>query len=148
MNSGKKMAADMQTVLIDTDVAIDYLRGLPYAKELMLYLWDSNTSYLSILSVYELYAGMRDDELEDTENFIHACNIEPITLEITKKAGELYRHNRTKGITLTSIDCLVYATAIIRGHKAATRNKDHYPDKKVLFSIESVKEYKDKHKKD
>ena len=126
----------MQTVLVDTDVAIDYLRGLEFARDLLLKLWKHNSAHLSILSVYELYAGMRDDEEEDTENFINACMIEDVTLAITKKAGESYRLHRRKGITLTSIDCLVYATAIIRGHRIATRNNDHYPDKKILLSLE------------
>lgn len=125
----------MQTVIVDTDIAIDYLRGDQYANELMLSLWDGNTAYLSILSVYELYAGMREDEAEDTKNFIDACSIEYVDMEITKKAGEIYRRYRKEGITLTSIDCLVNATAVIKGHKIATRNKDHYPDKKILLSL-------------
>lgn len=125
----------MQTVLVDTDIAIDYLRGIHYAKELMLSLWDENRAYLDILSVYELYAGMRDNEEADTENFINACSIEHVTLEITKKAGEIYRSYRKEGITLTSIDCLVYATALLIGHKIATKNKEHYPDKKILLAL-------------
>jgi len=123
----------MQAVLIDTDIAIDYLRGESFAKDLILPLWKSNTAYLSILTVYELYAGMRESEREGTENFINACNIEPITIKIAEKGGETYRHYRRQGITLTSNDCLINATAIIKGHKIATRNKDHYPDKKILW---------------
>lgn len=125
----------MQTVLVDTDIAIDYLRGDQFANELMLSLWDENTAYLSILSAYELYAGMRDNEAEDTKNFIDACIIESVDIEISEKAGEMYRKHRKGGITLTSIDCLVNATAVVRGHKIATRNKDHYPDKKILLSL-------------
>jgi predicted nucleic acid-binding protein len=131
----------MQTVIVDTDIAIDYLRGIQYARDLMLRLWDGNTIYLSILSVYELYAGMRENEEEDTENFINACNIEPITKEITKKAGEIYRHYKKQGITLTSIDCLINATAVVRGHKIATRNEEHYPDKKILLSLKQKADY-------
>lgn len=125
----------MQTVLVDTDIAIDFLRGAEYARNLMLKLWDTDAAYLSILSAYELYAGMKEDEVVDTENFINACNIEPVTSTITKKAGEAYRLHRKRGITLTSIDCLVYATASVRGHRIATRNKDHYPDKKILWAL-------------
>ena len=125
----------MQTVIVDTDIAIDYLRGAGYAKDLMLGLWDGNTAYLSILSVYELYAGMRKGEGEDTENFINACCIEPVTIEITRKAGDIYRR---KGVTLTSVDCLVNATAVIKNHKIATRNKDHYPDKKILLDMDNL----------
>lgn len=137
----------MQTVIVDTDIAIDYLRGLQYAKDLMLSLWDTNTAYFSIMSVYELYAGMREGELEDTENFICACSIEPVSVDIAKKGGELYRHYRSQGITLTSIDCLISATAIIRGLKIATKNKNHYPDKKMHFHLESAKGHIEKHNK-
>ena len=125
----------MQTVIVDTDIAIDYLRGVQYAGELMLTLWDGDTAYLSILSVYELYAGMRENEAEATDNFVSACIIEALSLEITKRAGEIYRRYRKEGTTLTSIDCLVNATALVKGHKIATRNKDHYPDKKMLLSL-------------
>ena len=123
----------MQTVLIDTDIAIDYLRGAPDAKTLLLPLWNNDAAYLSLLSVYELYAGMKDNEKEDTENFIQACNVEPVTIEIAKKAGELFRKFRGQGVTLTSLDCLINASAITRGHKIATRNKEHYPNKEVLL---------------
>jgi len=127
----------MQTILVDTDIAIDFLRGSEYAGVIMTNLWNSNSAYLSILSAYELYAGMKEDELGDTQNFINACNIEPVTITIAHKAGESYRLNRKKGVTLTSIDCLVYATAAVRGHKIATRNKDHHPDKKILWAFQS-----------
>lgn len=126
----------MQTVIVDTDIAIDYLRGLQYAKELMLSLWDNNIAYLSILSVYELYAGMKDNEIDDTENFIKACTVEPLTLDVTRKAGSLYKTYRTRGLTLTSIDCLINATAMVRGHKVATKNASHYPDRRILFSLD------------
>ena len=123
----------MQAVLIDTDIAIDYLRGESSAKDLILPLWKGSKAYLSILTVYELHAGMRENEREDTENFINACNIESITIEIAQKGGEIYRHYRRQGITLTSTDCLINATAIVKGHKIATRNKEHYPDKKMFW---------------
>ena len=125
----------MQTVLVDTDIAIDFLRGAEYAGVIMKKLWNSNAAYLSILSAYELFAGMKEDEVGDTENFINACNIEPVTIAITRKAGEAYRLNRKKGVT--SIDGLIYATAVVRGHRIATKNKDHYPDKKILLVLQS-----------
>ncbi len=125
----------MQTVIIDTDIAIDYLRGDKAARDLIFSLLDDAMAYLSIISVYELYAGMKETENEDTENFINACNIEPVTVEIAKKAGELYRKYRKQGITLTSLDCLINATAIIKGHKIATRNKDHYPNREIVHKF-------------
>ena len=125
----------MSTVLIDTDIAIDFLRGYESAKRLIMPLWETNSAFLSILSVYELYAGVKEEEIEATEYFINACNIEALTLKITKKAGEIYRKHRKKGITFTSIDCMILASAIINGHKIATRNDKHYPLKSYLLEI-------------
>jgi len=123
----------LQTVLIDTDVAIDYLRGSKEAAEILGSLWKNNTAYLSILSAYELYADMRPAEKDDTENFINACTIEPVTMKIAKSAGEIYRRWRAKGKTLTSIYCMIAATASINNHKIATRNRDHYPEEGLLL---------------
>lgn len=126
----------MSTILIDSDIAIDFLRGYEYAKRLIMPLWESNSAFFSILSVYELYAGLKEEEIETTENFINACNIEILTLEITKKAGEIYRKHRKKGITFTSIDCMILASAIVNGHKIATHNDKHYPLKSYLLEID------------
>lgn len=123
----------MQSVIIDTDVAIDYLRGIQYAQKLITPLWERNTAYLSILSLYELHAGMRENEREATTNFINACNIEMVTQDIAIKAGEFYRHYRKSGITVDSIDCLIAATAMIKKYKIATRNVKHYPDERLHY---------------
>jgi hypothetical protein len=128
----------MYPVLVDTDIAIDYLRGYQYAKKLVEPLWESNSAYLSVLSVYELWAGMRENEKENTLNFIKVCKIENITPEIAFKAGDLFKQYRTKGITLTSIDCLIAATALVKNFKIATRNVKHYPKRELLLELDNV----------
>ncbi|MCD6223301.1 MAG: type II toxin-antitoxin system VapC family toxin [Deltaproteobacteria bacterium] len=125
----------MQTVMIDTDIAIDFLRGDESVKNIVVELWQTDGAYISILTVYELYAGIRDKEKKDTDNFIDACNIEPITLDIAKLGGELFRKYKKKGITLASVDCLIMATAIIKKHKVFTRNTKHYPEQGILKGI-------------
>ncbi len=74
-------------VLIDTDFAINYLRGELTAKKIMEPLWFNNAAHLSLLSVYELHAGMKDSEVQYTQFFIHACQIQPLTQAIVAKAG-------------------------------------------------------------
>lgn len=125
----------MPTVLIDTDVAIDYLRGIEYAKTLLVPLWEGEGVFLSILSVYELFAGMHPKEAEVTQDFIQACHSEEIDLAVTQKAAEYYQFYRRKGVTLTTVDCLVYATAKLKGHHIATRNIRHYPEHGVLIKL-------------
>ena len=125
----------MQTVLIDTDVAIDFLRGETYARDLLLPLWDLSRAYLSILTIYELHAGMKEKEREVTDDFIGACLIEPVSREIAVKGGEWRAFYREKGIPLTAVDCLIASTALLQGHKIATRNVRHYPGKKLLLTL-------------
>lgn len=123
----------MSKVLIDTDIAIDYLRGDHKAKKLIEPLWINNTAYISLLSVYELHAGMKDEEFEYTQNFISACQIQQLTLAIVREAGDYYRFHRSRGLTLTAIDCMIYLTAKHNDFKLLTRNFKHYPDKKILL---------------
>jgi predicted nucleic acid-binding protein len=124
-------------LIIDTDVAIDFLRGENYARVLLSELLRNNNAHLSILSVYELYAEMKDSEETKTKDFIDECIIEPITMDIAISAGELRKFHKAQGITLTSIDCLIAATAIVRKFKIATRNTKHYPDKSLLLDFET-----------
>jgi predicted nucleic acid-binding protein len=125
----------MPGVLIDTDIAIDFLRGAAYTQPLLSGLWSDGQAMISVLTVYELTAGMRDAEKVMTHNFIEACGVEPVTQEIAVKGGELYRKYRAQGVTLSSLDCLIAATALVKGYKVATRNVKHYPEMGLLFSM-------------
>lgn len=126
----------MPVVLIDSDIAIDYLRGEAAVGPLLHRLWQQGEAALSVLSVYELTAGMRDKEAAATKNFIEACMPVDVTQEVTFKGGELYRKYRAKGITLAPIDCLIAATALVHGCKVATRNLRHYPEPGILYPFE------------
>ena len=119
------MNASMQTVLLDTDVVIDFLRG---RSSILVPLIENAVAYLSILSVYELYAGMRVEEEKVTNDFIQACHIEPVSMEIAKAAGMTRLKYRQQGITLSVVDCIIAETARLHHHQVATDNKKHYPD--------------------
>lgn len=41
-------------------------------------------------------------------------------------------------MTLTSLDCLLAATALVKGYKLATRNLRHYPEKGILFPLKDA----------
>jgi predicted nucleic acid-binding protein len=118
----------MQTVLLDTDYVIDFLRGKLITKKIIIPLFEENRAFLSILSVYELYAGMYPNEKQATDDFIQACQIESVTMEIAKKAGTFRFKHRQKGTTLSIVDCLISTTALVNGHQVATNNKKHYPE--------------------
>ena len=118
----------METILFDTDYLIDFLRGKPSAREPIIRALSKNKAYISILSVYELYAGMRQGEEQATEDCISGFHIEPVTLDICKKAGIVRFECKKKGITLSIVDCLIAETARINKQLVATNNRKHYPD--------------------
>lgn len=122
----------MQTILLDTDYVIDFLRGKESVRELIFSLLEENNAYISILTVYELYAGMRTGEEQATGDFIQACRIEPITPDIAKKAGIFRFTQRQRGITLSIVDCIIAETARVNNHLVATMNKKHYPGTSFL----------------
>lgn len=124
----------MPGVLIDTDIAIDYLRGDQAVLPLVNRLWLEGSAALSALSVYELTAGMREQEKVATLNFIAVCDVKDVTPDIALKGGDLYRKYRAKGITLAPLDCLIAATALVSGFRVATRNVKHYPENEILFA--------------
>jgi predicted nucleic acid-binding protein len=125
----------MPVVLIDTDIAIDFLRGEAYAQPVLASLWQEGQAVVSVLTVYELTAGMREKEKIATRNFIGACTVEDVSPDVAMRAAELYRKYRAKGITLNSLDCLIAATALVKGCKVATRNARHYPEKGLVLDI-------------
>jgi hypothetical protein len=126
----------MPVVLIDTDIAIDYLRGEAAVAPLLHRLWQQGEAALSVLSVYELTAGMRDKEAAATRYFVDACSVIDVTHQVAAKGSELYRKYRAKGITLAPIDCLIAATALVHGCKVATRNLKHYPEPGIIQASE------------
>lgn len=117
----------MTEILFDTDYIIDYLRGKDSKFGIIHNSLKFNSLYISILTVYELYAGMRDSEQQATDDFIRACRIEPVTMEIAQYAGIFRMKQRQKGITLSIVDCIIAETARAKGYRIATMNKKHYP---------------------
>jgi predicted nucleic acid-binding protein len=71
--------------------------------------------------------GMRPHETERTEEFLASLEFYPVTQEVAKYAGELYREWRRKGLTLALPDLTVAAVAIRNGLLLATDNPKDFP---------------------
>ncbi len=126
----------MNTIMIDTDVLINFLRGKEKARDFMSSFSDAATICCSVITVAEIIAGMRENERKETERLIDSLNILDVTREIAEKAGS-YK-NRIKTHTLELDDCIIAATAFIQKAVLATGNGKHYPmtdiKKSVVFS--------------
>jgi predicted nucleic acid-binding protein len=114
--------------LIDTSVAIDHLRGVPQAVELLRRLIETDEIVLSSEVVrFELLAGVRDDEVEALEAFCSALSWVPVGEEVTRNAGSLARRHRSAHSGIDDADYLIAATAKVLGAELLTTNVRHFP---------------------
>ena len=113
------------SILVDTDVLVDFLRG--YNKAVAFVNEFSSRIILSPIVVAELYAGVKgQQELTVLENFVSLFRIVPITVDIAKVGG-LYKRDfgNTHGVGLA--DAILAATADIEKAELKTLNVKHYP---------------------
>lgn len=114
-----------ERLLIDTDVLIEYLRGRDKAVEYL----ESLTSdlYLSVISVAELFAGVKsDEEGKSLEQLLQAFVILPVT-EKTARLGGLYRREYKPSHGTGLADALIAATSEVSGANLVTLNRRHFP---------------------
>jgi hypothetical protein len=114
-----------RTILIDTDVLIDFLRGLDKAGAIIREHQDR--ILLSAISVAELYAGVKGQkELETLDAFTGLFHIVPVSPEIAKRGG-LYKRDYQKSHAIGLADAIMAATAESEGADLKTLNIKHYP---------------------
>lgn len=112
-------------MLIDTDVLVEYLRGRDEAVEYLEGL--TPDLHLSVISVAELFAGVKGDEEEKSLNQLLQTFV---VLPVTQKAariGGLYRRDYGPGHGTGLADALIAATAEEAGADLVTFNQRHFP---------------------
>ncbi len=115
----------MKTVLLDTDVLINFLRGKEKARDALASLAGEADLCCSAITVAEIHAGMKAHERAGTSDLLDSLLIVDVTREIAEKAGAYKRTIRSQALELD--DCLVAATAFIKRAVLVTGNDKHYP---------------------
>lgn len=114
-----------ETLLVDTDVLVEYLRGRQKAIDYLETL--DEDLLISVISVAELFAGIRDrDEEQALGQFLLAFLTVPVTEPIAELAGSYRRqYGRTHGTGLA--DALIASTSVESGAELVTFNRRHFP---------------------
>ncbi len=111
--------------LVDTDVVIDHLRGRQEAVELLRSI--TGEVCISVLTRFEVLAGMRSDERHPTRTLLDSLDNVPVTEEAATRAGEMARIYRAAHRSISPVDYLIAATAEVHGHQLITLNVRHFP---------------------
>lgn len=115
----------MKSILVDTDILINFLRGKKGAQEFLSSLAEDVAIYCSAVTVAEIFADMKEHEKRQTVDFLESLNIVSVSREIAEKAGTYKAHTKSQKLQLD--DCFIAATAYILQAALATGNTKHYP---------------------
>ena len=118
----------MASVLLDTTVLIDLLRGRPQAAARLRALHEAGDSaYVCAVNVEEIVRGLRPQELEPTRRLISGLRVAVLGGQEGWQAGEWRREHAAQGRTLAQADCLIAAAAAAVGARLATGNPRDFP---------------------
>jgi predicted nucleic acid-binding protein len=116
------------TCLLDSTVIIDVINDRNSRSQLLEGLLAEGTLLACCpINVTEVHMGMRPNEAGKTEEFLSSLEFYPVTWEVAKYAGALYREWRQKGLTLALPDLTIAAVAITNGLHFATDNPKDFP---------------------
>ena len=113
------------SVVLDTTVVIDVLRGHPAALDYVLGL--ENVPACSELTRVEVLRGLRSEERGPAERLFQRMRWVPIDEPVARLAGDLGRRLRRSHAGVGVADLVIAATAEHLDMELATSNVRHFP---------------------
>ena len=122
----------MAKYLLDTTILIEHLCGRTEAVDLLTVLArQGHRMGLCCINVAELYSGLSHEERARADRLIDSLDFYDVTREVAKQAGE-YRYDfARRGVTLSTADTLVAATAVAESATLITANTKDFPMKEI-----------------
>jgi len=113
------------TVLWDTSIVIDVLRGHPAAVAYAARL--ATRPSCSEVTRVEVMRGVRSGERRSTERLLATLAWIPVDETVAREAGELGRAIRRSHPGIGTVDLIVAATATVHRLELVTLNVRHFP---------------------
>jgi len=115
-------------ILVDSDVLIAHLRGMPSAHEwLERARRESGRLATSPIVIAEVAGGMRSPERRQVIRLLSSLAVFPVSEHIGWRAADLMRLYRRSHPGIGLGDYLIAATAEVEGVELATLNVRHFP---------------------
>jgi predicted nucleic acid-binding protein len=115
------------SVLVDTSILIDYLRGHRDAGDLLERERAAGPLHASEITRLEVLAGMRPTEEHQTRLLLSTLRWHPVNTEVAEKAGELGRAWLPGHRGVDGADLAIAATVILLEARLLTLNIRHFP---------------------
>lgn len=122
--------ARLNAYCIDSDILIDYLRGIEKSRTFLVNSSNESRLYISVVSVVEIYAGKETENAlkrQHISKFLQSFNILILEANIAAYAGQLRRDYQRP-----FADMIIAATAVHYQISLVTRNTKHFKDIKHL----------------
>lgn len=115
------------TVVVDTSLVIDALRGNADALQRIRFWREADVLGASEITKLEVLAGMRPGEERVTRNLLGVFTWYPVDDEIAELAGELGRRWLPGNRGIDAADLAIAATARSLEAELVTLNLKHFP---------------------
>ena len=115
------------TVVVDTSVLIDVLRGRPEALELSLAQHAQAQLHASEMTRVEVMSGMRPSEDRPTRLLLATLAWHPVDEAVSEEAGALGRTWLRSHSGIDNGDLIIAATVLLLDATLLTRNVKHFP---------------------
>ena len=115
------------TLIVDTSILIDFLRGDSRASEAMRRWRSEGELHASEITRLEVLAGLRPSEQARTRVTLSALVWHPVDEAIAEGAGALGRQWLASHNSIDAADLAIAATALALDAELATRNVRHFP---------------------
>lgn len=115
----------MGDYLLDTDILVRCLRGLPETLELARSLTEEGDLHVSVWSELELLSLAQPKEEKRTFEFLAPFISHPIIEPIAQRAAAMLRKAGTNGESLRISEAIIAATALQHGLTLVTQNSSN-----------------------
>jgi tRNA(fMet)-specific endonuclease VapC len=123
-------------ILADTDVLIDYLKGIQPAAERVRSYAASHSLRTSAVSCFELLSGAdQGKQGEDVRRFISTLPVCPLDLESAARAAGVRRDLAARGLAIGMGDSLIAGIALANALQLFTRNRKHFQQVEGLHLV-------------
>lgn len=125
--------------LLDTNILIEFFSRKQTTVDLLPTLKKHGTLYTSLLSLSEIRMGWSSRDAELYLPLLYVLFVlQTISKEIAEQAGVWRREYREQGLTLSTVDTLIAATAYCNDLCIVTRNTKHFPMSQLRLLDDTV----------